>query len=202
MKRLLIYTTTAVFLFLIYCFFLKPKAVPELKEKPMTLEKHSKEFNNSINKVVEQYILIKDALVIADTAAIKKSVIGFIEGIQNIDTTELKKDTSAVFETVMFALTDMQTNASSMLNQHEITEMRRDFSGLTEVMYPTFFNAIVYEGPTLYLQNCPMAFNDNEPANWISNTKEIINPYMGKNHPKYKAGMLNCGDIKDTIKSK
>ena len=59
-----------------------------------------------------------------------------------------------------------------------------------------------YEGPTLYFQNCPMAFNDTEPANWISKTKEIMNPYMGKKHPKYQSGMLNCGEIIDTIKAK
>jgi hypothetical protein len=52
------------------------------------------------------------------------------------------------------------------------------------------------------LQECPMAFNDTETANWISNSSEIINPYLGNNHPKYKAGMLHCGELKDSITSK
>ena len=44
-----------------------------------------------------------------------------------------------------------------------------------------------------------MAFDDTVPANWISNSSEIMNPYLGKKHPKYQAGMLNCGEIKDSI---
>jgi hypothetical protein len=44
-----------------------------------------------------------------------------------------------------------------------------------------------------------MAFNENEPANWISNSQEIINPYLGKNHPKHKGTMLHCGEVKDSI---
>ncbi len=52
----------------------------------------------------------------------------------------------------------------------------------------------------LYWQNCPMAFGQDKEGNWLSNTKEIINPYLGKNDPQYKSSMLNCGEIKDTIK--
>ncbi len=72
---------------------------------------------------------------------------------------------------------------------------------ISELMYPSFLKTVNYEGPKLFLQNCPMAFNDTESANWISNSEEIVNPYLGKNHPKYKGGMLHCGEIKDTIKA-
>ena len=34
------------------------------------------------------------------------------------------------------------------------------------------------------------------------NTEEIINPYLGKNHPEFKSGMLHCGEVKDSIKAK
>ena len=70
---------------------------------------------------------------------------------------------------------------------------------ISENLYP-FLKTIKYEGPKLYWQNCPMAFGEDKEANWISNTKEIINPYLGKNHPEYKSSMLHCGEIKDTIK--
>jgi hypothetical protein len=79
--------------------------------------------------------------------------------------------------------------------------MRKDFSMVTEMMYPSFFKAINYEGPKLYLQNCPMAFGEDNGANWISSSEEVINPYLGKIHPEYKATMLHCGEVKDTIKA-
>jgi len=172
------------------------------KEQPITLQKHSQAFNDNINKVVNSYLSLKDAFIDADTLQIKAKAVDFIAAINQIDTSEIKKDTAAVFETIMATIIDVRSNAESILNQTDITEMRRDFSSLTEMMFPVFFNAIKYEGPTLYLQNCPMAFNDTEPANWISKTKEIMNPYMGKKHPKYQSGMLNCGETIDTIKAK
>ena len=186
-----------------YWFSIRNKHKQEQpKEQPISLKKHSPAFNDNINKVVNSYLCLKDAFIEADTLQIKAKAIDFIGAVNQIDTSEIKKDTAAVFETILATISDVRSNAESILNQKDITEMRRDFSSLTEMMFPVFFNAIQYEGPTLYLQNCPMAFNDTEPANWISKTKEIMNPYMGKKHPKYQSGMLNCGEIIDTIKSK
>jgi hypothetical protein len=186
-----------------YWFFVRNKhKQEEPKEQPISLKKHSSAFNDNINNVVNSYISLKDAFIEADTLQIKVKTADFIAAVNHIDTLEIKEDTAAVFETIMATIGDVRSNAESILNQTDITEMRRDFSSLTEMMFPVFFNAIHYEGPTLYLQNCPMAFNDTEPANWISKTKEIMNPYMGKKHPKYQSGMLNCGEIVDTIKAK
>ena len=186
-----------------YWFFIRNKHKQEQpKEQPISLKKHSSAFNDNINKVVNSYLSLKDAFIEADTIQIKAKAVDFIDAVHQIDTSEIKKDTAAVFETIMATIGDVRSNAESILNQTDITEMRRDFSSLTEMMFPVFFNAIQYEGPTLYFQNCPMAFNDTEPANWISKTKEIMNPYMGKKHPKYQSGMLNCGEIIDTIKAK
>ena len=44
-----------------------------------------------------------------------------------------------------------------------------------------------------------MAFNDNEEAYWLSNTRSIVNPYLGKKHPRYAGGMVTCGSIADSI---
>ena len=43
----------------------------------------------------------------------------------------------------------------------------------------------------VYVQYCPMAFND-KGASWISSSKEIRNPYFGDK-------MMNCGEVKETI---
>lgn len=167
----------------------------------MTLKKHSEGFNAHINQVVGTYLEIKDAFVEADTMLVKSKTNLFLKLLNEIDTVELKKDTAMIFETVLASINDVRANATSLVEQTDITEMRKDFSSLTDMMYPTFFKAIQYEGPKLFLQNCPMAFDDVIPANWISNSEEVVNPYLGKKHPKYKAGMLHCGEVKDTIKA-
>jgi len=204
MKKYFFYALIAVFLFGCYFFFAKKSELvqPGTKQEAIVLKAHSDTFNQSINKLVNTYLSIKDAFVEDDTTNIKLKTTEFCKQLETLNLSELAKDSSGIYEMVNMTKSDILANANSLLQQKDITEMRRDFSALTDVMYPTFFNAIKYEGPALYLQNCPMAFNDTEPANWISNNKEIVNPYMGKHHPKYHSGMLNCGEIKDTIKSK
>ncbi len=201
-KILLIALVSTVVLGIVYFFKSPQKSEVEEKQKPIELNKHSEAFNATVGQVVQTYLNLKDAFVDSDTQKIKSNAQELIEAIRSIDTSELKKDSSLVYETVNMTLMDLMSNANSLLQQTDITEMRRDFSSLTTVMYPSFFNTIGYEGPSLYLQECPMAFNDTEAANWISNNREIVNPYLGKNHPKYKAGMLHCGELKDSITSK
>ena len=186
-----------------FVFFNKKKNnVDDPKQQSIVLKKHSDAFNNSTDSVVNAYLDIKNAFVNADTAGAKAAARNFIVLIDRLPIDELKKDNATIFETVQSNIADIKSNATSLLNQTNITEMRKDFSMVTEMMYPSFFTAINYEGPKLYLANCPMAFSDSISANWISNSAEIVNPYMGKNHPTYHAGMLACGSVKDSIVAK
>ncbi|MEO5944114.1 MAG: DUF3347 domain-containing protein [Ferruginibacter sp.] len=204
MKKMIVFIVVLLVAFSIYWFMLRSKSSGPKAPKPvpMAIKRHSDAFNNSINTVVDNYLSLKDAFVEADTAMVKVKANAFMAALNNVDTIELKKDTALVFETVTATLGDIKSNAESLLKQTDITEMRRDFSSMTDVMYPTFFIAIKYEGQKLYLDNCPMAFNDSIPANWISNSAEIVNPYLGKKHPVYHAGMLGCGEVKDSIQAK
>ena len=182
-----------------YWFFLRKKDKEDVKVLPLNIQKHSNAFNASVAKVTDTYLVLKDAFVESDTNLIRIKTNEFIDALNTIDTTELKKDTTSVFETVMATINDIRMNAESINHQTSISEMRKDFSSLTDMMFPSFFYAIKYEGPTLYLQNCPMAIEDSIPANWISKSNEIVNPYLGKTHPVYKGTMLHCGEVKDSI---
>jgi Cu(I)/Ag(I) efflux system membrane fusion protein len=44
---------------------------------------------------------------------------------------------------------------------------------------------------TVYIQHCPMA-DSNNGADWLSQEKEIRNPYFGES-------MLKCGEVKKEI---
>ena len=180
----------------------KKTKVDEPKQQSIVLKKHSNTFNNSTDSVVNAYLDIKNSFVNADTASAKAAARNFIVLLDRLPIDELKKDTTNIFETVQSNIADIKSNAVSLLNQTDITEMRKDFSMVTEMMYPSFFTAINYEGQKLYVENCPMAFSDSIAANWISKSSEIVNPYMGKNHPTYHAGMLACGSVKDSIVAK
>ena len=46
-------------------------------------------------------------------------------------------------------------------------------------------------GQTLYIQHCPMAFN-NKGGDWVSAERPVLNPYFGDE-------MLRCGIVKDSL---
>ncbi len=201
MKRGLIALLVVALAVYFVVFRKKGASGPDIKTAPIALKKHSDAFNSSVDKLVTHYLAIKDAFVNADTATAKQHTTEFISSLDSIPVDELKNDNAAIVESVKGSINDIRSNAASLLNQKDITEMRQDFRMVTEMMYPGFFKAINYEGPKLFLQNCPMAFGEDKEANWISNSMEIVNPYLGKNHPQWKGSMLHCGEVKDTIKA-
>ena len=187
----------------IYWFMFRKKGGPtnDIKPEPIALKKHSATFNAGVDKMVKAYLDVKDAFVDADTTIAKQKTREFINLLDSIHTDELKNDTAVIMESAKSSISDIRSNAVSLLTQTDITEMRQDFRMITDMMYPAFFKTINYEGPKLYLQNCPMAFGEDKDANWISNSTEVVNPYLGKHHPEYKGSMLHCGEVKDTIKA-
>lgn len=200
MKRILAIVFLAAILFGAYWFFFKKDThISQPKQQAIKLQKHSLEFNSSIANAVNSYLDMKNALVEADTATIKMQGQKFISFVDSIQLSDLKKDDSAILLTAEQNVSDIKANAQAMLQDMDITEMRKDFSTVSEDLYP-FLKTIGYEGEKLYWQNCPMAFGENKEANWLSNTSEIINPYLGKHHPEFKASMVGCGETKDSLK--
>jgi hypothetical protein len=201
MKRILIVLVLVVALLAVYWFVFRTKGGDSgPRQQPLALKKHSESFNKSVSDAMNAYFGMHDSFVEADTAKVKENCRKFIGLIDSIKLDELKKDTASIFETAKSTFTDVKANASSLLSQTDIIEMRKDFSMVSEMLYPAF-KVINYEGQKLYWQNCPMAFGEDKEANWISSTTEIVNPYLGKNHPEFKGSMLHCGSIKDTIQA-
>jgi hypothetical protein len=167
---------------------------------PIALKKHSGAFNQAISVAMIAYFDISAAFVEADTAKVKENCRKFVQLLDSIPMDELKKDTANIYDIAIGSFDGIKSNAISLLSMTDIQEMRKDFSMISENLYP-FFNIINYEGEKMYWLNCPMAFGDDKEANWVSKTKDVINPYLGKNHPEFKATMLHCGMVKDTIKA-
>ncbi len=167
----------------------------------LTAKKHSAAFNKSVQDMLGSYFTLQLSLVEADTAQAKANGQKLKTALDSIHIEELQKDTAAIFETAKANLDDLKRNVSVLLTANNITDMRKGFSDMSEVLYPSFVNAINYEGAKMYWQNCPMAF-DNKGANWLSNTYEIMNPYMGKKDVKHGNTMLHCGEVMDSVVTK
>jgi hypothetical protein len=74
-----------------------------------------------------------------------------------------------------------------------ITDQRLAFNNASDHLAGAIREA-GYSAGNLYLQQCPMAFNDTGTGIWISAGDSIRNPYLGLYHPRYRAGMLHCGE--------
>ena len=199
MRRLLALLFIIALVFGVWWMFFRDKEHNSgPKQQPLKVGKHSAEFNQSVSSVVTEYLSLKETFVNADTAKIKEQQRKFIAAIDSMKLDDLKKDTSGIFQSAQLLIGDIRSNAEAISKETDITEMRQDFRMVSENLFP-LLKTIRYEGEKLYWQNCPMAFGEGKDGSWLSNTEEIINPYLGKNHPEYKGTMLHCGEIKDTI---
>ncbi|HMG81853.1 MAG TPA: DUF3347 domain-containing protein [Ferruginibacter sp.] len=203
MRKVWLTAIILVVFFIGYWFFLrKPDTADEAQsitsQQPMKIGAHSLAFNNSIDTLLSAYFALKNNFVDADSIAAAASATKLAGLTDSVKMDELKKDTSAnattLYATAVSQLVDVKTNAQSIPTEKTITAMRKDFQSVTESLYP-LLKMIHYEGSILYLQNCPMAFGDGNDANWISNTAEIMNPYLGKKD----ITMYHCGETKDSI---
>jgi hypothetical protein len=199
MKKIVLTLLAALGIFAIYWFQFRSSDTPSApKQEAIVVKKHSSAFNNSVDSLLQSYFEIKAAFVNTDSSNAKEACNSFILLVSRLNIEELKKDSAGIYESAVTFLGDIKSNAESLFAQKNITEMRQDFKAVSENIYP-LLKTIHYEGKKLYWQNCPMAFGEDNGANWISNTEEILNPYLGKNHPEFKGTMLHCGEIKDTI---
>jgi hypothetical protein len=201
MKKFLRLLLVLLVIFGVYWFFFRQKKDRGPRQQPLTVKKHSQPFNQSINDALNSYFDLQTSFVDADTNGIKIHAAKFMTLLDSIQIQELKKDTAGIFESAQLQIGDIKANTNSILMQTDLTEMRKDYRMVSEALYP-FLKTVRYEGPILYWHNCGMPFGENTTANWISKTYEIVNPYLGKNHPVYKSGMLRCGVVQDSIYAK
>ena len=201
MKKLLYLLLVLMLGFAAYWLFIKKDTeVSGPKQQALKASTHSAAFNTSVDSLLTAYFELKNAFVEADSIAARAAVIKLIVRNDSLKLNELKKDTVGIFESASMEVSDIKANAESLLRQTSLSEMLQDFRMVSENIYP-FLKTIHYSGKMLYWQNCPMAFGEGKEANWISNTAEIVNPYLGKKHPEFKATMLHCGEVKDSIVS-
>lgn len=200
MKRVLAVVFFIIILLAAWFLFFKTTKTDTIasEKQSAAVQKHSSEFNANIAAMMNAYMDMKNAFVEADSVEVKTKTAQFISTIDSLNLSELHEKDSSLFIAAEQNISDIKANAAPILTESDLTEMRHDFSMISENLYP-LLKTIGYEGQKLYWQNCPMAFGEDKPANWLSNTSEILNPYMGKKNPEYKSAMLHCGENMDSL---
>jgi hypothetical protein len=143
----------------------------------------------SIKEIVTAYLQLKNAFTKDNTTDAATAGTSLETAFKNFDKTALSADQKKAFEDIE---DDAREHAEHIgKNGGNIAHQREHFVMLSKDMadlIKTFGNG----GQTLYKDFCPMA-NDGKGAIWISEVKEIKNPYLGSKMP-------TCGTMKEEMK--
>lgn len=130
----------------------------------------------AISPMVEAYLNLKTAMFNSNAEAGVKAA------------TDLKSELEKI-EGENETINNMISAASDLMATSDLNEQRAAFEIISDNLYGYLKASDSGEG--LYRQFCPMAF-DFKGAYWISNEKEIANPYFGDEMPK-------CGTVKEEL---
>jgi len=181
-----------------WIFFKKRKDTTETQQPvPLAVTNKSDAFNTTFGNMLAVYYNLKDAFVDWDTARVNQLTRSLKAQADSLPVKQLKADSSIIKMAQDYSGT-ISGEAMGILGEKDIQEKRKSFYTLSEALYE-LVRTVRYDGQVIYHQHCPMAFNETEEAFWLSNKNEIVNPYLGNKHPKYKTGMLHCGDVTDSL---
>ncbi len=146
---------------------------------------NSTQHSTGITAVVQHYLHIKNALVSDNSTEAATAAKALGNAFKAVDKNSLTAEGQKVFSDVSSTLSEHAEHIAT--NGSNIKHQREHFEDLSNDV----FDLIKATGTsqTLYRVYCPMA-----DAYWLSETKDIRNPYYGS-----KNDMATCGEIKETI---
>jgi len=155
-----------------------------------TYTEMSEAFRSNGSAVVAQYFKLKNALVKDQTAPAKSAANDLVQLLAKLQSSALKGSEKSAWEALS---KKFNVAAGKLKSAKDIAELRKHFEQLSaEVIFLTENYGVNQE--LVYKDYCPMAFN-NKGAYWLSESKEITNPYFG-------ASMLACGEVTKTYSKK
>lgn len=142
----------------------------------------------SVDAAVNAYLKLKNALVGDNSKEAADAGNQLRQAMQGLEGAGFNTDQKKVYDEVKEDINEHTEHISD--NANNIAHQREHFDMLSQDMYDMVKS--VKPSQTLYQTHCPM-YNDKKGAIWLSETKEIKNPYYGKE-------MLTCGTVKEEIK--
>jgi len=145
-------------------------------------------FTAQLTNVFKAYVPMKNAFVETNPEKAAGEAKNVKKSLQAVDMSLLKGDAHIAW---MEQLETLNSAIASIISLKDIEKQREAFSRFNLVFYKSL-KSFGLDGQTAYYQYCPMAFGD-KGAYWLSETKEIRNPYFGD-------AMLKCGETRETLR--
>lgn len=160
----------------------EPVIAPDQKTETVKTETNAQNF--SIEPIVKDYLALKNALVADNDKGAANAGKKLLSTLKNVDVKSIpsskQKEYQEIADNVKENAEHIGDNAGKIDHQREhLASLSKDVSDLI---------ALFGSSQKLYQDHCPM-YNDGKGAVWISETRDIKNPYYGNQ-------MLNCGSVK------
>lgn len=161
-------------------------ATDEIKEIKPAFAKLDAPVSSHIKEIFDHYLHVKTALVNSNSEEAKNGAAALLQAIKSFDKSLLPSDQKAAYDK---SIGGLRTSANNIAADDDLEKQREHFATLSIEAYDLAksFGA----GKTIYHQHCPMAMND-KGAMWLSEIKEIKNPYYGDK-------MLKCGTVEEIM---
>jgi hypothetical protein len=135
--------------------------------------------------IIDGYLAIKNALVKEDSKKAAEGGKMMLTAFSNFDMAKLTE----IQHTKYMEIAESAKEHAEHISKNPLEHQREHFEDLSKDVNDII--ALVGTDKTLYQDFCPMASN-NKGAIWLSESKEINNPYLGSKMPK-------CGSIQKQI---
>jgi Cu(I)/Ag(I) efflux system membrane fusion protein len=130
---------------------------------------------------------MKNAFVSSDPKVVGQSARNIISKLKDVNMGLLEGEAHMNW---MNQLDKLNAEINPIASSSDIQEQRRRFAEFSKVLY-TSLKTFGLQNGVFYYQYCPMA-NGDQGAFWLSEIKEIRNPYFGEE-------MLSCGETRETL---
>ena len=140
-----------------------------------------------LNGYLSDYFALNKALIEDNNDGARVAAKKLSETVSKFDMSKLMGEQMDFYHV---QLAKLNAGLKGINESADIEETRIELASVSESVY-SLVKAYHSNSTSLYYQFCPMAKN-GDGANWLSETKEIVNPYMGQRMPK-------CGRTKETL---
>lgn len=136
--------------------------------------------------VLHKYLDLKDALIESDRQLTSAKALELSKSLKTINIANFSQEEHKIW---VASLKSLSKNSKRIANSSNLKSQRIYFINLSKNIYN--LQKVFATQIPIYYQFCPMA-NHGKGAAWLSQEKEIRNPYYGHQ-------MLNCGIVQEII---
>jgi hypothetical protein len=178
-----------------------PKPCPSTPgPPPLSVGKHSADFNGSVQTMIDAYVVLKDAFVKNDPGLVNQSAQTLKTALDSLKLDELKKDTSGIYESAIDPLNFSKEGAGKMIAAAALPEKLSLFNELSGNIQ-LLLSIVQFNEEMIYLHECPVAFGENTGGFWLSRAKEEEkNPYGKEDCSEFRKNISDTGKRKPVVK--